>query len=152
MALPRLDKANLQRFVRFGIVGGLGVAVNLGVHALLHQAAGLPDFVARALAIEVAILHNFTWHRRWVWADRQDDAPSLRTQLLRYHLGTLFSSYVVTLAAGWALLQVLPEMPLRETVSHLGGIGCGMVTNFLLADGWVFARKRRPATPDESSR
>ncbi|MCP4573670.1 MAG: GtrA family protein [bacterium] len=148
MALPRLDKANLQRFLRFGIVGGLGVAVNLGMHALLYHVAGLPDFAARVLAIEVAVLHNFTWHRRWVWADRQNEAPSLAIQLLRYHLGTLLSSYIITLAAGWALMQVLPDMPVRETAGHLGGIGCGMVVNFLLADGWVFARKKRNVTGD----
>lgn len=146
MEFPRFGKANLQRFLRFGVVGIAGVAVNLGIYALLYHLAGLPDFVSRVLAIEVAILHNFTWHSRWVWADRRYGAPGLTTQLLRYHLGTLFSSYVVTLAAGWLLLQVLPDWPLRETISHLGGIGCGMVSNFLLADGWVFARVKRKAS------
>jgi len=146
MEFPRLDRQNLQRFLRFGIVGVAGVVVNLGIYYLLHQVAGLADFLARVLAIEVAILHNFLWHSRWVWADRRAAAPRLVTQLVRYHLGTLFSSYVVTLAAGWLLLQVLPEMPLREVISHLGGIACGMVSNFLLADGWVFARggKKKP--------
>ena len=151
MEFPRFDKANLQRFLRFGVVGAAGVAVNLGIYALLRHVAGQPDFVCRVLAIEVAILHNFAWHSRWVWADRQHGAPRLATQLLRYHLGTLFSSYVVTLAAGWLLLQVLPEMPLRETASHLGGIACGMVSNFLLADGWVFARARRAPTTGDGS-
>jgi putative flippase GtrA len=55
---------------RFYIVGLLGIPVQLCALALLSKTAMHPD-LATALAVEVAIVHNFLWHARWTWSDRR---------------------------------------------------------------------------------
>jgi dolichol-phosphate mannosyltransferase len=72
----------VSRFVRFNIVGALGLAVQLAVLAGLDR-AGWPLVPATLTAVEVAVLHNFFWHERWTWADRR---PGRRVdRLLRFH-------------------------------------------------------------------
>ncbi len=46
--------------------------VPAGVFAALTLLLGPHYLVATALAVEMAVLHNFFWHRRWTWADRRD--------------------------------------------------------------------------------
>ncbi len=70
-----------RRWLKFSAVGLVGVGVQLAVLALLTK-SGVNYLVATAVAVEVALLHNYAWHRRWTWADR--DARSGR--LLRFHL------------------------------------------------------------------
>ena len=50
-------------------MGLIGFALQLGVLALLLR-LGLHYLAATALAVELAVLHNFAWHERWTWRDR----------------------------------------------------------------------------------
>ncbi len=59
------------RFLRFNFVGALGIGVQLAAVTLLVGVLGLHYLVASALAIEMAVLHNFAWHERWTWRDRR---------------------------------------------------------------------------------
>ena len=58
-----------QRVTRFYAVGLLGIPVQLGALAMLSRVMDVGP--AAALAVEVAIIHNFLWHRRWTWSDRR---------------------------------------------------------------------------------
>ncbi|MBD3166086.1 hypothetical protein GF324_05790 [bacterium] len=140
----------LRRFSKFGIVGALGVVVNLLFYTLFKEAFEIEDFLSRALAIELSILHNFSWSMLWVWGDRGQGWTIVPRRLLKYHATTLFSSFGVTLAVGWAVLQGLPEDTfLSSYISHLAGIAAGMLTNFLLANFWVFKISYRGEDRDE---
>ena len=61
----------LLRFLRFNVVSAIGIGVQLGAAAVLVGAVGLNYLVGSALAIELAVLHNFFWHERWTWRDRR---------------------------------------------------------------------------------
>ena len=77
----------LQRWTAFNMFGGCGIAVQLGVHALLIRVFEWPYLAATAAAVEAAVLHNFVWHQRWTWKDRP--APTWRsslTRLARFHV------------------------------------------------------------------
>ena len=54
----------LLRWAKFNAVGAAGVAVQLGLLALLESVLRLQYLVATALAVEAAVLHNFAWHER----------------------------------------------------------------------------------------
>lgn len=47
------------RWLRFSIVGALGIGAQLATLAFFHRALGLHCLGATALAVECAILHNF---------------------------------------------------------------------------------------------
>jgi dolichol-phosphate mannosyltransferase len=58
----------LETLMKFGVVGGLGVIVNLGILGLMRW-LGFSDTLASAIAIEVSIISNFVFNERWIfWA------------------------------------------------------------------------------------
>ena len=60
----------VQRWIAFNGVGGLGIAVQLGILTLLLRFLDVPYLWATAVAVECAVLHNFVWHQMWTWCDR----------------------------------------------------------------------------------
>jgi putative flippase GtrA len=73
----------MTHLVRFNIVGALGLALQLGVLALL-ACAGWPVSIATLVAVEIAVLHNFAWHERWTWMGRREGTRARR--LTRFHM------------------------------------------------------------------
>ena len=60
-----------SRIARFYIVGLLGIPVQLCALAFLSKSAAMHPDLATAIAVEVAIVHNYLWHTRWTWGDRR---------------------------------------------------------------------------------
>lgn len=124
------------RWLKFNAVGIAGAAVQLSVLWLL-QRAGLHYLIATALAVEVAVLHNFYWHVRWTWKGRE-------ASLLRFHLANGLLSVVSNLIwmrifTGWLGVPAIP--------ANLLAIALTSIANFLLGDRWVFSASRRNAAP-----
>jgi len=137
-----LDRA--ARFVRFGVVGVSGVAVNQSLLIALHGGLGWPLLVSSPIAIECAILSNFTLSSLWIW--RYDYAGSRRRILekfVQYQAATLFSSLGLN-ASVLAALVYWFDVDYR--LANLGGIASGMLFNFGAGELWVF---RRPAPSGE---
>jgi putative flippase GtrA len=100
---------SVRRWLLFNGVGVMGVAVQLGVLALLVHGLGIHYLVATALAVEAALLHNFVWHQRWTWRDRP--VRTTRDMLVRlghFHLLNGAVSLVGNVAVMWALAQTVP--------------------------------------------
>lgn len=124
------------RFVRFGIVGGSGVVVNQSLLIGLHGGLGWPLLLSSAIAIECAILSNFTMSSLWIW--RYDYGGSRRrvvAKFFQYQAATLFSSLGVN-ASILAVLVYWFDVDYR--LANLGGIAAGMTLNFLAGELWVF--------------
>src|SRR5204863_306937 len=60
-----------RRFARFNLVGALGIFVQVAALALLIR-LGVHYLAATAMAVSLAVVHNFWWHRRWTWSDADD--------------------------------------------------------------------------------
>ena len=124
----------MSRAARFAWVGAGGFVVQV---AALHAfaAAGIPYAFATALAVEVAILHNFLWHERWTWRDRRAGVRSRLRRLGRFHL--LNGS--VSLAGNLVLMRLLVG---ELGVPHLAANVCAVVAcsliNFYGSDRLVF--------------
>jgi putative flippase GtrA len=114
--------ANWLQLVRFGIVGGVGFAVNLAVYTLFVHSVGVDYRVASVVAWLVAVINNFILNRHWTFDARDDLA---RFQALRFLIVSLaaeaFSLLLLTLfveGAGIAkvaaqALAVVGSMPLN---------------------------------------
>lgn len=123
----------LQRWLKFSAVGATGIAVQLITLALLLRISGIHYLVATVLAVELSVLHNFVWHKKWTWPDRV--SGSRRALLLRFNLtngalsiaGNLFFMWLFVGCAGMdaRFANVL-------TISI-----CGLA-NFILSDLIVF--------------
>ncbi|MGH9504639.1 MAG: GtrA family protein [Terriglobales bacterium] len=124
------------RWLKFNLVGGIGVAVQLLVLILLKTALHFNYLIATALAVEIAVIHNFFWHERFTWADRADGGF---TRFFRFNLTTgLFSIAgnlgLMTLLVGFSHMNYLLANAMTITA-------CSAV-NFLVSDGFVFAADR----------
>ncbi len=67
-------KFPMQRFLRFGLVGLSGLAVDMAILFLLHDARsplglGLGLTRSSMIASEIAIVNNFCWNDRWTFRD-----------------------------------------------------------------------------------
>jgi putative flippase GtrA len=126
----------IQRWTAFNLVGLIGVAVQLAVVAALVHACGWNYLAATAVAVEAAVLHNFAWHQRWTWKDRQTASPrETGIRLLRFHALngaiSLAGNLAITAAlAGW--LHVEPVL-----ANAIAIVACALV-NFAGSDRLVF--------------
>ncbi len=66
-----------SRLFKFLVVGGIGVAVNLLVMALLIQVGYARDWRASAIASTVAALHNYLLNNHWTFRDRRRNGRAL---------------------------------------------------------------------------
>ena len=121
----------MPRYLKFALVGLIGVAVQLAT-LQLFLTMGTHYLIATALAVEIALLHNYAWHQRWTWSESTSPVPY---RLLRFHLANGLISLIsnllwMRLLSGWF---GLPPMP-----ANLIAIAATSALNFVLADGWVF--------------
>lgn len=126
------------RAVKFQAVGLAGIAVQLVALALLKSAAGLNYMLATALAVEVAVLHNFCWHERWTWAERTrltPDAGSVARRLARFNLTT----GLVSILSNLFLMRLLVgSLHLHYLLANMLAIAATFLANFLFSELFAF--------------
>ena len=125
------------RWCKFNLVGAMGMDVQLSSLALLNRWAGGHYLYASAIAVEIAVLHNFVWHLHFTWRDRTHDSVLL-SQIVRFHL----SNGLVSMLGNLGLMRVLVQgahVPLL--IANCIAILCCSIVNFSLGDNWAFAIK-----------
>jgi len=126
-------KQTAMRWLKFNAVGAMGIAVQLIVLALLKSGLRMDYLSATALAVEVAVIHNFIWHERFTWADRQGES-SLR-RFAKFNLTTGMVSILGNLLLmKW--MVALFGMP--YLAANAVSIAVCSVANFLVSDRAVF--------------
>jgi len=134
-----------RRALAFAAIGIVGFAVQVAAFAALTQAAGLHYAPASALAVELAVLHNFAWHERWTWADRPSPAPRARlARLGGFHL----VNGLVSIGGNLMAIALLVEgAGLDPILANLGAMGSTGVLNFLASDRLLFIGRSKHADP-----
>ena len=129
------------RWLKFNAVGIAGAAIQVILVWLLTR-GGVHYLIATAIAVEVAILHNFYWHVRWTWKGRH---PSL----LRFHL----ANGLVSILSNLALMRLFTGgMGIGPVPANLAAISITSLANFLLGDRWVFLPDRGGRTRESLNR
>lgn len=92
----------LARWWRFNLVGAIGTAVQLITFAFFNHWHAGHYLLASSCAIELTLLHNFTWHLHFTWRDRREISTTL-SRLLRFHL----SNGLVSLTGNLIVMRLL---------------------------------------------
>ena len=122
------------RWLKFNAVGAIGILVQLAALAILKSLLHVQYLIATALAVELAVLHNFIWHERWTWKDRTG-GPGTFGRLLRFNLSTGALSIVSNLV----LMRVfVGAMHLPLLPANLLSIAMTALANFVVSEAWVF--------------
>lgn len=125
-----------QRLVAFYSIGALGMGVQLFTVWALTDLAGLNYLASTAVGVEVAVLHNFLWHERWIWSDR--NAPfsgPVFSRLARFHVANGLLSLLGNVAFTALFVTAWGTEYLAANVLS---IAMCSVLNFLAADRLVF--------------
>jgi putative flippase GtrA len=140
---PKMRAARVGLFVRwlrFNLVGGIGIALQLGLLFLMKSALHLNYLAATALAVEATVVHNFLWHERYTWADRvrRSYRPSYRqslARLLRFNL----TNGAVSMLGNLALMKMAVAF---GHINYLAANGIAILVcsllNFLMSNAYVF--------------
>lgn len=141
----RYIKENVLNFkiLKFGLVGGSGVVVNMGVLYLLTHYAKVNYKISSVFAIELSIITNFLLNNYWTWKGQQE--KNFWLKMMQYHISVGFTAIL----ANWLLLVFLTEVVgIYYLISNLIGIGVGMLLNFVVNDLWTFREKKKPDASD----
>jgi putative flippase GtrA len=131
--VARRNKPEVKRFVKFAIVGGVGLIIDIVLLNIFERTLRMPVSVAVALAFIVAATNNFIWTRLWVY-------PESRTQKKRKQLplfltvntcGLLINElfFLLFLVGITSLVQLVP---VGFVQAHYRGIGLN-VTKLIAA-------------------
>ena len=152
--LSRLNSALSVRFLKFGLVGVLGIAVNLISMALVISFLRYRDWRASALATFLAMLHNYVLNNVWTFRDRKHTGIGFLRGCLLYvatcSIGLLlmtgvYSGLTATLAKLVHQGEKTAGLPASALLfSQFVGVLFGAVSNFLLNETitWRSSGKR----------
>jgi putative flippase GtrA len=158
----------VERFLKFAIVGVIGAIVDFGtLNLLLHTILPAVDSqgnplgitlpggflfenvgVATTIAFAAAVLSNFIWNRIWTYPDSR--SRSLRRQLFLFGVVSLVGwlarlvwikwSYMKIAEALVASFQVSPDssVNLGANVAQLIAVGVVMIWNFVVNRFWTY--------------
>ena len=154
--LDRL-RALAREAVKFGVVGGLGFIVDVGLFNLLRY-GGSPGILehkpltAKAISVTVATVVTYLGNRHWTWADRVRSARHREAILFFCFNGVGMAIALVCLGFSHYVLGL--HSVLADNVSaNLVGLGLGMIFRFWSYRTFVFTRARpEPPSPREKVR
>ena len=123
------------RWWKFNAVGALGIAVQLTVLTLLKTGLGANYLLATALAVESAVVHNFFWHERYTWADRE--SPARFARFAKFNLSTGTFSILGNVVA---MKFFVDGLGVNYFAANLLSITVCSILNYLVADRFVFLK------------
>ena len=121
-----------QRWGIFNLVGVLGFAVQLGMLFLLKHIVRLDLVWATALAVEIAVLHNFVWHEHVTWAGVISPMRhGVLGRLARFHLANGLISIAGNVVLTWLLVRFgrLPYL-----LANAASVVACSIANFFVGD------------------
>jgi dolichol-phosphate mannosyltransferase len=123
----------IRKFVKFSIVGLVGVVVNTAALFVGHDQLDLPLWIASPIAVEIAILNNFVWNNYWTF----------RTQGFQWSRAAKFNLVSLGgLVITTVVLNVLVEYAgMFYLIANLIAIGVAMSWNFAINFLWTWRQR-----------
>ena len=146
-------KAFMTQLVRFAMVGGIGLVVDVAIFNLLRVTVLSPDVlyegpvIAKAISTSIAIMVNWIGNRYWTFG------PHRRPRALREGFEFALVSVggmLIGLTCLWVSHYVLGYTSLLadNISSNVIGLALGTVFRFWLYRVWVFQPRRASAEAD----
>ncbi|MEX1143402.1 MAG: GtrA family protein [Anaerolineales bacterium] len=137
-----------KRFVKFAIVGTVGLVVDFLVFNLFFVVVGLEPVAASVVSFLAAVTSNFILNRSWTFHDSR--SKSMRRQLAQYLLVNVVGLIIRTpifAALGGALHGILDaqQLPfgvdavwLAHNLALAAAIGVILLWNYFVNRRWTF--------------
>src|SRR5262245_53611128 len=132
-----------HRISAFITVGMAGFLLQIASLTLMTTAAGWPYEPATAVAVQLAVIHNFIWHERWTWRERRVRQSALAARFFRYELTTGASSILSNVLCTALLVE---KFGMHAIPANVVTVVLMSAVNFLISDRWIFSRSLAAAT------
>ncbi|MFQ6025366.1 MAG: GtrA family protein [Nitrosopumilaceae archaeon] len=126
----------VKHAVKYYLVGGMGVLVNLGILFALTEFAGLWYLLSSVIAILVSITCNFTLNKIWTFRD----SPLTQRTLFMYGKFVGVSLFGMGIQLGFIYLFV-EAMSIYYLLAALISIFIAGSFNFMINRRWSFGIK-----------
>lgn len=128
----------LIRFLKFAIVGAIGMVVDLSVLTLARELLRLPLSVAVGLGFSVAVISNFTWNRLWTFPEsRERPLTSQLVQFVVVNIVGLGINEVVVLGLH-PLFALVTHDPPAYLAAKVIAIGIVLFWNYFVNRAWTY--------------
>lgn len=130
-----IANTELIRFLKFSIVGGIGLVVNtVALYLLTTFVFGERLYLfAAALSLEISIINNFLLNEYWTFRDRTAGGGFF-TRMVKFH-GSRTAGFFTTLAVLFVLTEWFGVFYL---ISNIVSVLVGMAINYLTSNYWVW--------------
>lgn len=126
----------VKHAVKYYLVGGSGVLVNLGILFTLTEFAGLWYMLSSVIAVSVAITSNFTLNKIWTFRD----SPLTQRTLFMYGKFVGVSLFGMGVYLG-GIYVFVEAMSIYYLVAALISIAIAGSINFVINRRWSFGIK-----------
>jgi putative flippase GtrA len=138
-----IDRARLARFIQYGLVGAIGLAINEATLFLSTGIIGASVAVGGFIARVVSVFFNYILNDRWTW--KNDGQSGIQQWLWRgFKYG---ATRIVGIAIGTISLVVFVQfVGLHYLVANILAVGVGALYGFGISERWVWKRKDEAST------
>ena len=126
-------------FIKYAIIGGTGIIVNMGSYYLLTRVTYLSYHWAVLIAIELSIISNFIGHNFWTFNSKNQVRKPLLLRISNYHLSVIAST-IIQLTTFFMLVYVIG---IKDLVAQFLGICCGFVANYFFNTKITWKKTKR---------
>jgi putative flippase GtrA len=145
-----VQKHMLTKMVRFQLVALGGSLINFGCLWLCHGKLQLDLLPAAAIAIELAIIHNYSWHFFITWKHRVKRQFSIYIiKLLKYNILTASIDFYVSLGI---LSLLVSHINIHYLIANSLAMTAGFLIKFILNETIIFKREIPVAKPLSKSK
>ena len=130
-AAPAGRARTVRQLVRYTLIGGSGVALDLVVFLLLHNTAGLDEQVSNAISTTLGITNNFVLNARFTF-DRRD---RIVLRFLRFYAVGLTGTALTNLL----FLAFTDGLGVDADVVKAASLPLVLALQFVLNRKWSFA-------------
>lgn len=130
--------AELVRFLKFAVVGVIGMCVDLTILNVLHKYVGLSLLASNTVSFSAAVLSNFTWNRLWTFPESR--ARGILQQLGQFALVNVVGLGInnLVLLGVFALIKGVIVDPYNYNLAKITAIGIVLFWNYFANRLWTY--------------
>lgn len=127
----------MSRWLRFNLVGALGLVLQLLVVALLARTTAWPAALCAAIAVAITVSHNFVWHVHYTWPITSGNhrARRLARKWVLFNAG----NGAISIAGNALVTAALSAIGWHVVLASAAGVAVTSLINFAVCDRLIFA-------------
>ncbi len=136
VSITKITYRYSEDFIKYCLVGLVGVVVNLGAYLLLNRYFQIPLQVASLIAIETSIVSNFLFNNYWTFKTRPKKLSVFR-KLVNFHIAAGIAGLLFYYLFFLLLTTVLG---INDVLSILLATTTGTISNYTINSLWTWRK------------